>query len=139
MASNSKEYNRQYYKEHLAKDLGYIKKSRERINKWRRDYIKTHPEYERKRKCKQRYGVTFDEVKQLLESQDNKCAICEKYIPGLGLNGYIDHDHSTGKIRGILCPSCNTILGLSHDNINLLLKAIKYLKEKYELAQNLST
>jgi hypothetical protein len=41
---------------------------------------------------------------------------------------YVDHDHSTGKVRGLLCQSCNTLLGTAKDNISLLYKSIKYLE-----------
>jgi hypothetical protein len=54
------------------------------------------------------------------------CQICG-YVPESGRN-FIDHDHTTGKIRGLLCFKCNSALGLFKDNKELLLKAIAYLK-----------
>lgn len=58
------------------------------------------------------------------------CPICEKgSIPGITANLVKDHNHDNGKARGWLCDSCNTGLGRFKDNIELLEKAISYLKE----------
>lgn len=62
----------------------------------------------------------------LVRMQGNKCAICEK-PPTQGKRLNIDHDHSTGKIRALLCMECNMGLGRFHDDINVLGKAIVYL------------
>jgi hypothetical protein len=77
-------------------------------------------------KCRAlRYNITEDEILDLL-SQDT-CEICKEKCSGK--NKVIDHCHSSGKIRGILCRKCN--LGLSHfnDNIGIFVNAIKYLKK----------
>lgn len=66
----------------------------------------------------------------LLEAQDNRCAICGTDEPGGRGDGFVvDHCHSTGRIRGLLCSACNTGLGLFKDNAETLAKAIKYLKD----------
>ena len=84
-------------------------------------------------KLKRAYGITFDEYEELLSKQDKKCAIC-----GIDNNGKyrnkprafaVDHCHTTGKIRGLLCSDCNTGIGLLKDNINFLQSAIKYLNK----------
>ena len=56
--------------------------------------------------------------------QDNRCAICGA-MPKKPL--FVDHCHVTGKVRGLLCVSCNTALGLLKDSITALEQAIKYL------------
>lgn len=63
-----------------------------------------------------------------------KCEICGKknYYPG-SYRLSLDHDHKTGKFRGLLCVNCNTILGNCNDNIKLLRSAIKYLKLTREI------
>ena len=61
----------------------------------------------------------------LLEGE-KACAICGDENVKL----QIDHDHETGKVRGRLCPRCNTMLGMAKDNINNLLSAILYLENK---------
>ena len=84
---------------------------------------------------KRRYGITSDTVHEMYKAQDGKCKICLK--PGdvfeLGfvkrskqLN--IDHCHSTGEVRGLLCCLCNRGLGSFKDKQEVLKQAIKYLK-----------
>ena len=66
------------------------------------------------------------------EQQNGRCAICggtgERVHKGVKSGLYIDHDHDTGKIRGLLCHDCNSGLGHFRDNPALLLKALRYLK-----------
>jgi hypothetical protein len=76
-------------------------------------------------RLKQRYGITLDEYFVLVESQQKACAICG-VIPEVKL--HVDHDHETGRIRGLLCGSCNRAIGLFKDNVNLMLKAAEYLR-----------
>lgn len=73
-----------------------------------------------------KYGITKDTFIQLIDSQDGKCAICSNSLDN---EIHIDHCHSTGKVRGILCGKCNKGLGLFDDNVNYLTKAIKYLNK----------
>ncbi len=81
------------------------------------------------------YGITFQDVINQWESQDKKCAICGlELISGLGNRGKrnvinVDHDHITGKFRGVLCQKCNTGLGGFNDCIENLERAIIYLKK----------
>ena len=71
------------------------------------------------------YGISIDEFNQMMEDQGNKCYICD------GDNGHIalciDHDHKTGKVRGLLCNKCNRAIGLLDDNPELLIIAAAYL------------
>lgn len=79
---------------------------------------------------KKLYGLTETDYNALLESQDHKCYLCGKHeneVPKKVL--HVDHCHSTNKIRGLLCHNCNTGLGHFQDNIELLQKAIEYLKK----------
>lgn len=77
----------------------------------------------RKAKLKHLYGLTPEEVTELLESQNGLCAIC-KSIP---VKACVDHDHETNEVRGILCHSCNVALGLFKDDIKVLEQAMEYL------------
>ena len=87
-------------------------------------------EIERKSKLKMTYGITVEQYDALLSKQDGKCAICAAKKPGGRTKMFfIDHCHSTGKVRGLLCMRCNTGLGLFLDNPKFLLNAISYLKE----------
>ena len=63
--------------------------------------------------------------------QNKCCAICKTKKPN-GKGWHIDHNHISKKIRGILCHSCNSVLGFSKDNISILKTAILYLKKHYD-------
>ena len=67
------------------------------------------PERKRGIVLRKRYGITVEEYDALLAAQDGCCAICRK-PPREGSRLYVDHDHETNQVRGLLCPSCNTSL-----------------------------
>jgi hypothetical protein len=75
------------------------------------------------------YGVTLDQYKQRLEEQGFACAICKTTNNGSRKFG-IDHNHKTGKIRGLLCHKCNAGLGNFDDNLDRLKKAIAYMEDR---------
>ncbi len=70
------------------------------------------------------YGITDLDYMQMEFNQDKRCAICKDNKPL-----EIDHNHITGKVRGLLCTKCNTMLGMSEDSIERLQEAIKYLEK----------
>lgn len=78
----------------------------------------------RARNLRIKYGITTDEYERMYEHQTGRCAICKVEESVL----YIDHDHSTGVVRGLLCRACNLAIGLLHDNQTLVLAAARYLK-----------
>ena len=80
--------------------------------------------YSKEYHLKRMYGISLSDKYKLLTDQNNNCAICkiEMTLP------QIDHDHTNGKIRGLLCSKCNQGLGLFNDNITSLSQAIIYLK-----------
>lgn len=83
---------------------------------------------QRKYHLKNRYNITINDYDDLLKSQNGKCAVCESECPTRGDGRFcVDHNHKTGKVRGLLCSKCNLILGNSDDNIIVLTKAIEYL------------
>jgi len=80
-----------------------------------------------------KYGITFDDYEVLYNRQNGKCAICEKagdvhYKTKKIKYLCVDHEHSTDRIRGLLCHRCNAAIGRFGDSINLLNRAIKYLE-----------
>ena len=83
---------------------------------------------------KYKYGVTEEELMEILRIQNNACAICKSSLPDLMVyenrqRGYaIDHNHDTGKFRGVLCLNCNTLLGMAKDDKDILLAAVDYLE-----------
>ena len=82
----------------------------------------------RGRTLKRKYGITLDDFNRMLASQGGHCALCPS-LPEDQKNGtlVVDHCHSTGKIRGLLCNPCNTAIGLFRESKETLKKAIDYL------------
>lgn len=72
------------------------------------------------------YDISEDIYDKMLSIQNNKCAICEKSFESKRKT-FIDHNHKTNNVRGLLCPKCNTLLGHANDSIIILNKAIEYL------------
>lgn len=73
-----------------------------------------------------RYGLTEEAYAQLVDEQEGCCAICGVY---LGFLLFVDHDHTTEKVRGLLCKSCNSGIGLLGDTIAGVLSALRYLRD----------
>lgn len=72
------------------------------------------------------FGITLDSYNSILAEQDGRCAICGGPPDGKALA--VDHDHSTGYIRGLLCRGCNTGLGCFRDSAEFLTLASRYLE-----------
>lgn len=81
----------------------------------------------RKRHLLVKYNLSFDAFEALHSSQGGKCAICRKEIHLLDKHTCVDHDHSTGSVRGILCKPCNSGIGQLKDDVKNLQSAIEYL------------
>lgn len=78
-----------------------------------------------------RYGMTLVEFYALLDSQGGVCAICKKHkLDKIRMNLCVDHDHKTGRVRGILCFQCNKGLGHFNDSPNDLRAAADYLEKQ---------
>lgn len=79
-----------------------------------------------------KYGITVNEYNQILEAQNHACAICGSKNGGFKkIRSFaIDHDHLTGKVRGLLCQPCNTGLGLFRDSTEIIGKAMSYLSKE---------
>lgn len=78
---------------------------------------------------KYQYGIGLDDVDSMLKDQGYLCKICSKPVHYNNRTGCVDHNHQSGKVRGILCYTCNSALGKFKDSEELLTKAINYLKE----------
>ena len=74
------------------------------------------------------YGISTRDVERMKVAQDYKCATCGDEESGRGL--FVDHDHETGEVRGLLCHNCNSSLGLVKDNIDTLKAMIEYLEKE---------
>ena len=102
--SCKKVYRHSYFTKNIEKE-----KRRARIKAWKLHNIQ----------------ISFDRYRELLEIQQSKCNICGIQLDVL----HVDHDHTTGNIRGLLCVKCNQGLGQFNDSCALLTKAIQYLEK----------
>ena len=91
--------------------------------------VKTKHSYTRARKknLKRRYSITEEQYNELFDSQCGKCAICGTHQKDLSTKLAVDHIHSTGVIRGLLCYNCNMGLGRFKDSEQLIISALSYL------------
>lgn len=85
-------------------------------------------EYYRSARLKQFYNITIQEYNNMFEKQEGCCGICGIHQSKLSSSLNVDHDHLNNKIRALLCTNCNTALGKFKDSIEILEKALKYLK-----------
>lgn len=84
----------------------------------------------RKYKLKRDFGLTPQQYEDMLVAQNYRCAMCGTDRPGGRGRFPVDHCHATGKVRGLLCNLCNVGLGAFQDDIDLMQKAIDYVKSK---------
>jgi hypothetical protein len=136
---------RKHYIRHKRKmnaySIAWHKKNRTRVNRTRKIRRQVRgPEYRASEHLKVKFGITYTQKMQLLAEQGGCCLICGCTNPGLARGGklpnwVVDHDHRyeklTGgiKIRGILCMTCNTLLGMARDSQAVLAAAIEYLQK----------
>ncbi len=87
---------------------------RVKYNDWQRKRVKVIPAklYRWARNARLRkFGITEEDFSQLMKRQKGVCAICKAFPGGRWKILAVDHDHKTGKVRGLLCMTCNTMLG----------------------------
>ena len=84
-------------------------------------------ELSRKTHIMRKFGITIEEYDAMSSAQNGVCAICENPC-ATGYKLAVDHNHTTGKIRALLCKNCNTAIGLLKENTDTMTKAIKYLE-----------
>lgn len=94
--------------------------AQKKTQQWKRD----NPEKSSFYIIKRKYNLTKEEYEQLLARSGKRCQICGKKA-----SLHIDHDHATGRIRGMLCVNCNHGLGKFYDDSDLLRAAINYLRD----------
>lgn len=92
---------------------------------WMKRRLEKDPRFRKGIAIKHKYGMTLKDFDSLISEQNNCCAICE--ISFDIVKPHIDHDHSTGKVRGILCRLCNLGLGKFKDSSFSLIRATQYL------------
>ena len=112
--------NRTYYQKE-CKDCNRIRK-----HKWHQTEVGKLSSANTK--LKRRFGITLEQFNKMYEQQNGECLICNATESMLGHRLAVDHCHTTGKIRGLLCKSCNIGIGNLKENVTNLKNAIKYLE-----------
>ena len=95
------------------------------------EWQKNNPEKHKNTKLLSKYGLSLNKYNKLLKEQKNRCAICRKNPKGISKRSkllHVDHDHSTKKIRGLLCHKCNLGIGHLNDDLSIVRNAVRYLK-----------
>lgn len=108
---------RAYQHEYERRPQRQARRKTEQYRLWMKEYMR-----------KRKYGLTPDDIKTLWEKQSGKCPVCKMSLPEKDFQ--VDHSHATGRVRGLLHRACNTLLGLSHDNITVLQGAIDFLRKE---------
>lgn len=118
----------EFYKDAARKEgiTAYCKSCKTRVNQnWRDENPEKYKKSQLRQRRKREYGLSDEDMEIKLESQNYKCVICSEKIDW---NCHVDHDHVSGNVRGLLCPSCNLGLGMFKDNLDSLNNAILYLR-----------
>lgn len=102
------------------------RRHKERKDAYGKLWSKRNPGKRRAYSLKQRYGLTPEQYAAMLSDQGNACAICERSFESRPKAPHTDHDHATGRIRGILCGGCNITLG-HMEKPGFVAKALAYL------------
>lgn len=130
-----REYGRRYHARHKEKRRAaareYHRTHLVERREYARRYAATHREQRRALMFManlRRHGVTLDQYHAMLERQGELCAICQSVLQPINKDTHIDHDHATGKVRGLLCGACNLGLGKFKDNPAALRAAAAYVE-----------
>jgi hypothetical protein len=123
---------RQYYENNKEKVIAQSRKWQDvnsvKVKNNVREWQKANPDKCRSNQLKSHYGITLEQMEQMFIAQNGRCGICdEEFINSKDM--HVDHDHTTGKVRQLLCRKHNLLLGNCDENINILLKSIEYLQK----------
>ena len=95
----------------------------------RKSYYKTYMSTYKNNYLVKTYGITMEDYNRMLEAQNRVCKICGASRTSKKLSLVVDHCHTTGKVRGLLCDTCNRALGMFKDSTEYLKNAIHYLEQ----------
>ena len=121
--------HKQWYQQQLETRQGYREILRQTHKSWRdknREHVK---QCAKVNELKRFYGLTLEDVSTMISEQGGKCAACGEF-PDDTRPLMVDHDHRTGRVRGMLCNSCNLALGRARESINRLRGLILYMERQ---------
>lgn len=113
-----------------ARTKAYREAHADEIRQYLNDWHAARPGQKRANRILREYGITVEQYDAMLVEQAGRCAICLTPPSGSGRNTtrlHIDHDHETGKVRGLLCSRCNTALGQLADDPERMHRMINYI------------
>lgn len=126
-----KEGNAEQYRKNRERDIKrkqkWYAKNTERGRESGRRWARNNKEKLRALRIKKDYGISVEEYNSLIVGAGTLCPICRKSFGEIP--PCIDHDHSTGKIRGVICRRCNLGIGLFKESIDAFLNAVEYLRK----------
>lgn len=126
--SPRREYQREYRKKNKQRRRLLYKQNIERHRQQDKAHYRKTRERHRELRISLKYGISVVEYQRLFVKYGNKCGICRKPESANNKVLSVDHDHKSGKVRGLLCNRCNKSLGFLQDNPELAFKIVKYLK-----------
>jgi len=100
------------------------------LREWKDENRAHYSAVQQNANLKMKYGITVEDKQALYELQEGRCVVCGIYADRDGTHGlHIDHDHKTGKVRGLLCGRCNRALGLLDDDPKRIIKLANYVEQ----------
>lgn len=111
--TNSGEYSKKYRLGHIGI-----------MNENQRRYYGKNKGKSKNRGLVRYYGITLEDYERMVKERDGRCDIC-----GNERKLCVDHDHKTGRIRGLLCSCCNAALGQIHDDVRVAENIVSYLTD----------
>jgi hypothetical protein len=127
---SSAEYRRTHKTEINAYNRARRARNPEILHVKAHTWYKNHIDISRSYGLKYKYGITLQDYNNLFDKQKGTCAICGIHQVEVKHTMVVDHNHETGKIRGLLCDNCNKGLGFFQDSVEYLTKARVYLNVK---------
>ena len=118
----------------------WYEENREKLLQQKRDWYYNNKDKAREQQLRahrqKKYGISHDQYLDMLEEQDHVCAICKQPEFITNASGTVrplcvDHCHTTGNVRGLLCNTCNILLSRARDSVDILENAIEYLRRSW--------
>lgn len=127
LRAKNKEYHETNKDKRRAQMKEYDAANKDKRKEYNKEYHETNKDNRREYNLLKKYGISLNDYNILFNKQNGCCKICG--VNELLLKGSlcVDHCHSTGKVRGLLCKACNLMIGNAKDDINTLNSAIIYL------------
>jgi len=106
----------------------YYENNKELVNSRSKEWYESNKDRVKHLNLQRDFKISLEDYNNLMDKQDDCCGICKRHKSEFKIKFAVDHNHDTGKVRGLLCGSCNNGLGRFKDSVDLLSNAIKYLE-----------